>query len=208
LTSDILLEKGLKLPVMEEFYSIQGEGFHTGEAAYFVRVGGCDVGCYFCDVKESWDAKLHPAINTDEIVQRAAGFPAKAVIVTGGEPLNYNMDYLCSELKKQGMKTFLETSGSSPLSGKWDWICLSPKQNIPPLAENIAVADELKVIIAKEFDFSWAERYAAEVKTSCKLYLQPEWSQHEKMMPAIIEYVMQNPKWMISLQSHKYMHIP
>jgi 7-carboxy-7-deazaguanine synthase len=208
LTSDILLEKGLKLPVMEEFYSIQGEGFHTGEAAYFIRVGGCDVGCYFCDVKESWDATLHPAITTDEIVQRAAGFPAKAVIVTGGEPLNYNMDYLCSELKKQGMKTFLETSGSSPLSGKWDWICLSPKQNIPPLAENIAAADELKVIIAKEFDFSWAVRYAAEVKASCKLYLQPEWSQHEKMMPAIIDYVMQHPEWMISLQSHKYMHIP
>ncbi|MCX6231657.1 MAG: 7-carboxy-7-deazaguanine synthase QueE [Bacteroidetes bacterium] len=193
---------------MEEFYSIQGEGFHTGEAAYFIRVGGCDVGCYFCDVKESWDAKLHPAIATDEIVQRALTHPAKAVIVTGGEPLNYNMNYLCEQLKKNGFKTFLETSGSMPLSGKWDWICLSPKQNAPPLTDNIEFADELKAIITKDFDFSWAERYADKVKPGCKLYLQPEWSQRDNIMPLIVDYVMQHPKWQISLQSHKYMRIP
>jgi 7-carboxy-7-deazaguanine synthase len=205
---DILLEKGLKLPVMEEFYSLQGEGFHTGEAAYFVRVGGCDVGCHWCDIKESWNADLHPPISTDGIIERAATYPAKAVIITGGEPLNYNLDYLCNQMKSKGIKTFLETSGSLPMSGSWDWICLSPKQNIHPTDSNLKLAGELKVIISELSDFEWAEINASKVSEACLLYLQPEWSKRNEMMPAIIDYIMQNPKWRISLQSHKYMRIP
>lgn len=203
-----LLNQGLILPVMEEFYSLQGEGYHTGEAAYFIRIGGCDVGCYWCDVKESWNADLHPAIATDEIIERAASYPAKAVIITGGEPLNYNLDYLCNQLQNKGIKTFLETSGSSPMSGSWDWICLSPKHNIHPLESNLLLAGELKVIITDDTDFEWAEINAAKVNQACLLYLQPEWSKREKMMPKIIDYIMRNPKWRISLQSHKYMRIP
>ncbi len=208
MAKDILLEKGLKLPVMEEFYSLQGEGFHTGEAAYFVRVGGCDVGCHWCDIKESWNADLHPPISTDGIIERAATYPAKAVIITGGEPLNYNLDYLCNQMKSKGIKTFLETSGSLPMSGSWDWICLSPKQNIHPTDSNLKLAGELKVIISELSDFEWAEINASKVSEACLLYLQPEWSKRNEMMPAIIDYIMQNPKWRISLQSHKYMRIP
>ncbi len=208
MAKDILLEKGLKLPVMEEFYSLQGEGFHTGEAAYFVRVGGCDVGCHWCDIKESWNADLHPPISTDGIIERAATYPAKAVIITGGEPLNYNLDYLCNQMKSKGIKTFLETSGSLPMSGSWDWICLSPKQNIHPTDSNLKLAGELKVIISELSDFEWAEINAAKVSEACLLYLQPEWSKRNEMMPAIIDYIMQNPTWRISLQSHKYMRIP
>ncbi len=208
MTKEELLNQGLILPVMEEFYSLQGEGFHTGEAAYFIRIGGCDVGCYWCDVKESWNADLHPAISTDEIIERAASYPAKAVIITGGEPLNYNLNYLCNQLQNRGIKTFLETSGSSPMSGSWDWICLSPKHNIHPIDSNLKIAGELKVIITEASDFDWAEINAAKVSEACLLYLQPEWSKHEKMMPQIIDYIMQNPKWRISLQSHKYMRIP
>ncbi len=208
MTKDKLLDKGLKLPVMEEFYSLQGEGFHTGEAAYFIRVGGCDVGCHWCDAKESWNAETHPAILTDEIIERAITFPAKAVIVTGGEPLNYNLNYLCNQLQKKGIKTFLETSGIFPISGSWNWICLSPKQNIPPIAENFMLAGELKIIISEDSDFEWAEINAAKVNTNCLLYLQPEWSKRNEMMPKIIDYIMLHPKWRISLQSHKYMKIP
>ena len=208
MTKDKLLDKGLKLPVMEEFYSLQGEGFHTGEAAYFIRVGGCDVGCHWCDAKESWNAETHPAILTDEIIERAITFPAKAVIVTGGEPLNYNLNYLCNPLQKKGIKTFLETSGIFPISGSWNWICLSPKQNIPPIAENFMLAGELKIIISEDSDFEWAEINAAKVNTNCLLYLQPEWSKRNEMMPKIIDYIMLHPKWRISLQSHKYMKIP
>ncbi len=208
LSKDILLDQGKKLPVMEEFYSLQGEGFHTGEAAYFIRVGGCDVGCYWCDVKESWNADTHPAIFTDAIIERATGFPAKAVIVTGGEPLNYNLNYICDQLQQRGIKTFLETSGSLPMSGKWDWICLSPKQNIPPVAANFLLAGELKVIISEDADFGWAELNAAKVKHGCIMYLQPEWSKRNEMMPKIVDYVMMHPEWKISLQSHKYMRIP
>jgi organic radical activating enzyme len=193
---------------MEEFYSLQGEGYHTGEAAYFIRVGGCDVGCHWCDVKESWNADTHPAIATDEIIERAVAYPGKAVIVTGGEPLNYKLDYLCEQLQFKGIKTFLETSGSLPMSGNWDWICLSPKQNIPPLAANFLLAGELKIIISEEADFEWAESNAAKVSADCLLYLQPEWSKRNEMMPKIIDYVMNHPKWRISLQSHKYMRIP
>jgi 7-carboxy-7-deazaguanine synthase len=199
---------GTLLPLMEEFYTIQGEGFHSGKAAYFIRLGGCDVGCHWCDVKESWDAELHPLTPTDEIVRNAEKFPGKAVVVTGGEPLIYNLDYLTSELQKKGIKTFIETSGAYPLSGSWDWICLSPKKFKSPRPEISPAAGELKVIVFNKSDFAWAEEHAKQVSETCKLYLQPEWSKSAEMTPLIIEYVMQNPKWEISLQTHKYLNIP
>jgi len=208
LDNNTLLEKGLLLPVMEEFYSLQGEGFHTGEAAYFIRIGGCDVGCYWCDVKESWNSTLHPAIAADEIISRVVQNPSKAAIITGGEPLQYNLNYLCEKLLEKGIKTFLETSGSFPLNGKWSWICISPKKNAPPFEENLKYANELKVIIADKSDFEWAEQYAKLVDNNCILYLQPEWSKRNEMIPKIVEYILHNPKWKISLQSHKYMRIP
>ncbi len=203
-----LLQQGKLLPLMEEFYSLQGEGFHTGKAAWFIRVGGCDVGCRWCDVKESWNADLHPLTPADEIVSRAAECPAKAVVVTGGEPLQYNMDYLCRQLHQHEIKTFLETSGSEKLSGSWDWVCLSPKRNSPPAPEILPMADELKVIIADENDFAWAEQNAALVKPGCKLLLQPEWSQYNRMIQPIVDYILQHPHWTISLQAHKFMRIP
>jgi len=199
---------GKYLPVMEEFYSIQGEGFNTGTAAYFIRIGGCDVCCEWCDIKESWNSELFPLTDVDDIVLRVKTFPVKAVLVTGGEPLLYKLDYLCDELKKQNIKLFLETSGSHFLSGSWYWICLSAKKNSPPLEENFKRADELKVIIFDESDFEWAEKNANLVKPDCILYLQPERSRSEKMMHVIVDYILENPKWRISLQSHKYMKIP
>ncbi len=203
-----LLENGIALPLMEDFYTIQGEGFHTGKPAYFTRIGGCDVGCSWCDVKESWNAELWPLTRTDEIVKRVVDNPAKAVVVTGGEPLMYNLNYYCSELKKNGFKTFLETSGSHPLSGEWDWICLSPKKFSPPLTEIYNKADEYKVIIQSIGDFDWAEKNVDRLRDDCKLFLQPEWSKRETIMADIVDYVMLNPKWQVSLQSHKYMGIP
>jgi organic radical activating enzyme len=199
---------GTLLPLMEEFYTIQGEGFNTGKAAYFIRLGGCDVGCHWCDVKESWDAELHPLTKSDVIVENAGKFPSKAVVVTGGEPLLYNLDYLTAELQKQGIKTFIETSGAYPLSGSWDWICLSPKKFKAPRPDILPHADELKVIVFNKSDFEWAEQHAAHVSDKCKLYLQPEWSKHAEMTPLIVDYVMNNPRWEISLQTHKYLNIP
>jgi 7-carboxy-7-deazaguanine synthase len=202
------LEKGEILPVMEEFYSLQGEGFHTGKAAYFIRIGGCDVGCYWCDVKESWNPDIHPLIAVETIVERALKYPARSVVVTGGEPLNHNMDLLCSLLKKNKFQIFLETSGSQAFSGDWDWVCLSPKINFPPLPEIYNKAHELKVIIRDSKDFEWAEKNASLVGTNCLLYLQPEWSRRKEVIPLIVEYIAKNPKWLVSLQSHKYMNIP
>ncbi|HLG02852.1 MAG TPA: 7-carboxy-7-deazaguanine synthase QueE [Bacteroidia bacterium] len=193
---------------MEEFYTIQGEGFHSGKPAYFIRLGGCDVGCHWCDVKESWDASAHPLTSADEIVKNAEKFPAKAVVVTGGEPSAFNLDYLTNELKKRGILTFIETSGAYPLTGTWDWICLSPKKNSPPKEENFKRAQELKVIVYNQDDFRWAEENARKVKPECILYLQPEWSRSKQMMPLIVDYVMKNPAWNISLQTHKFMNIP
>ncbi len=193
---------------MEEFYTLQGEGFNTGQAAYFIRVGGCDVGCKWCDVKESWNGSDFPPVSTDLVVKNAAAFPAKAIVVTGGEPMLYNMDYLCSELHRLDIRIFLETSGSQPHSGSWDWICLSPKKDAPPLPDMLARANELKVIIHDNTDFNWAEENSEKVASSCILFLQPEWSRRATMMPEIIRYIQANPKWRISLQSHKYMHIP
>jgi 7-carboxy-7-deazaguanine synthase len=202
------LDKGIALPLMEEFYTIQGEGFHTGKAAYFIRLGGCDVGCHWCDVKESWDANLHPLTPADRIAENADQFPAKAVVVTGGEPSAFQLDYLTSKLKERGIQTFIETSGAHPLTGEWDWICLSPKKTLAPKPENYSKAHELKVIVHNKHDFQWAEEQAEHVNKNCILFLQPEWSKSNEMMPLIVDYVMNNPKWNISLQTHKYMHIP
>lgn len=203
-----LLDQGKLLPLMEEFYTIQGEGYNTGEAAYFIRVGGCDVGCSWCDVKESWNPDLHPLTETDLIVKNAASQLSKAVVVTGGEPTLYNLDYLCQELKKHQIKTYLETSGAYPLTGTWEWICLSPKKNTAPLPEILDLADELKVIIFNDSDLAWAEKFINKVSKKCRLYLQPEWSRSRFMTPVIIEYVMNHPQWKISLQTHKFMNIP
>lgn len=193
---------------MEAFYTLQGEGHNTGQAAFFIRVGGCDVGCRWCDVRESWNASDFPPVLTDNIVEQAAACPARAIVVTGGEPLLYNMDYLCRELHARGIRIFLETSGSQPLSGEWDWICLSPKKDAPPLGEMLARANELKVIVHDDTDFGWGEEIARHIAPTCLRYFQPEWSRHEIMMPRIVEYIKEHPVWKISLQSHKYMHIP
>jgi len=203
-----LLEEGMLLPLMEDFYTIQGEGFNTGKAAYFIRLGGCDMGCWWCDVKESWDASLHPLTMTDEIINTVLQYPARSVVVTGGEPVLYNLDYLCNGLKKAGIVTFLETAGVRKLTGKWDWICLSPKKNSIPLLEYFQVAHELKVIIHNESDLRWAELNAAKVESGCHLFLQPEWSKYNQILPVIVEYVKEHPEWKISLQSHKFMNIP
>ncbi len=196
------------LPIMEEFYTIQGEGFHTGKAAYFIRIGGCDVGCHWCDVKESWNPDLHPLKNVKEVVANAITFPAKAAVITGGEPTIYNLSYLADELKANKIKTYLETSGAYPLNGNFDWVCLSPKKTAPPVTEIYTLAHELKIIVHNKDDFKWAETHAAKVNANCHLFLQPEWSRREEMTPLITDYVMQNPKWMISLQTHKYLGIP
>jgi organic radical activating enzyme len=201
-------DDGTLLPLMEEFYTIQGEGFHTGKAAYFIRLGGCDVGCHWCDVKESWDAELHALTAADTIAEHASQYPSKAVVVTGGEPLIYNLDYLTAQLQQKGIKTFIETSGAYPLSGNWDWICLSPKKFKGPTISVAEKADELKVIVFNKSDFEWAEQHAKLVGPNCILYLQPEWSKSKEMTPLIVEYVMNNPHWEISLQTHKYLNIP
>lgn len=198
----------LRLPLMELFYSLQGEGFHTGEAAVFLRIGGCDVGCRWCDVKESWDADLHPLTPVQEILDEIRAFPSASVVVTGGEPLKYNLDPLCEGLREAACRTYLETSGSEPLSGSWDWICLSPKKGAPPLTDICLLADELKVIIENENDFEWAEMQAERVSKACLLYLQPEWSKHKEITPGIVDYIGSNPRWKLSLQVHKYIGIP
>jgi 7-carboxy-7-deazaguanine synthase len=202
------IDAGTLLPLMEDFYTIQGEGFNTGKAAYFIRLGGCDVGCHWCDVKESWDAYLHPLTETKNIVERASSFTAKSIVITGGEPLMYNLDVLCAELHQQNLQIFLETSGAYPLSGNFDWICLSPKKFKAPRKDMLAVANELKVIVFNKSDFEWAKEHAQHVSADCKLYLQPEWSKAEKILPEIIDFVKENPNWQVSLQTHKYMHIP
>lgn len=199
---------GTALPLMEAFYTLQGEGFHQGRAAYFIRLGGCDVGCTWCDVKESWEADSYPVTGIGEIVKAAAKYPARIAVITGGEPLLYNLDPVCDALHKENFATHIETSGAHPLSGKWDWICLSPKKFKAPLAEICNKAHELKVIVYNKSDFDWAEKYAARVNSHCRLYLQPEWSRAEKMTPSIIDYIKANPRWELSLQIHKYIHVP
>lgn len=193
---------------MEEFTSIQGEGTHTGTAAYFIRIGGCDVGCYFCDVKESWDASLHALSEVDEIVGRVINSKLNAVVITGGEPLLYDLSYLTKQLKKAGVSVFLETSGSEPLRGHFDWICLSPKKNSPPLEDAFKKAHELKMIVCEPADLALAEDISTKTSHGCRLLLQPEWSVAEKMLPYIFEYILHHPYWHLSLQSHKYIGIP
>ena len=202
-----LINQGKMLPFMEEFYTIQGEGYHTGKAAYFIRVGGCDVGCHWCDVKESWNADLHPPTLANTIVEHAKKY-SDTVVITGGEPLMWSMDYLTKMLRKNGLKTHIETSGAYSFSGIWDWFCLSPKKTKLPLEEVYKEADELKMIIFNKSDFEFAEDHAAKVGKNCELFLQPEWSRKEKMTELIVDYVMKNPKWKISLQTHKYLNIP
>jgi 7-carboxy-7-deazaguanine synthase len=196
------------LPLMEDFYTIQGEGFYQGHAAYFIRLGGCDVGCVWCDVKESWDASAHPLIHVDEMTARAKKSGTALVVVTGGEPVMYDLSELTSSLKKAGLKTNIETSGVYPLSGTWDWVCFSPKKFKAPNESIYEQANELKVIIYNRSDFSWAEEHAQKVNNNCHLFLQPEWSKEKEMLPLIIEYVKTNPRWTVSLQIHKYMNIP
>jgi 7-carboxy-7-deazaguanine synthase len=196
------------LPVMEHFYTIQGEGFYQGSAAYFIRLGGCDVGCVWCDVKESWDAEKHPQVKITDLENFTTQAGAKIAVITGGEPLMHNLDELTTILQANGIKTNIETSGSSPLSGNWDWICLSPKKFKAPLQESIEAANELKIIIYNKSDFEWAESFATQVNPTCKLYLQPEWSKANVMLPQMVEYIKQNPKWELSLQIHKYINVP
>jgi 7-carboxy-7-deazaguanine synthase len=196
------------LPLMEHFYTLQGEGFHTGRAAYFLRLGGCDVGCVWCDVKESWDANSHPKLDINTMLQYIQEAKAEMAVITGGEPLLHNLKELTELLQSNHIETNIETSGSSPLSGSWDWICLSPKKFKEPLLEVIEKANELKIVVFNKSDFEWAEKYAALVNPNCKLYLQPEWDKSSQMLPQIIDYVKQNPKWKISLQTHKFLQIP
>ncbi|MCE2612880.1 7-carboxy-7-deazaguanine synthase QueE [Flavobacteriaceae bacterium D16] len=201
------VDKGRMLPLMEAFYTIQGEGYHKGTAAYFIRVGGCDVGCHWCDVKESWDADVHPPTHIGEIVENAAN-ASDTIVVTGGEPLTWNMEPLTTALKSKGLQTHIETSGAYPLTGLWDWICLSPKKNKLPLEPIYQKAHELKVIVYNRHDLKFAEEQAAKVNADCILYLQPEWSVREKVTPLIVDFVMKHPKWRVSLQTHKYLNIP
>jgi organic radical activating enzyme len=208
---DSLIHNQTMLPVMESFYTLQGEGYHQGKAAYFIRLGGCDVGCVWCDVKDSWDADKHPKFSVDAIVQQALAetnqLPSIAVI-TGGEPLMHPLDSLTKSLKAAGFQTNIETSGSHPLSGQWDWICLSPKKFKAPLPEILPRAHELKVVIFNKHDFDWAEQYAAQVNPDCKLYLQPEWDKAADVTPLIVAYIKANPQWALSLQTHKYINVP
>jgi organic radical activating enzyme len=201
-------DTSIELPVMEAFYTLQGEGAHQGRAAYFIRLGGCDVGCVWCDVKDSWDVTKHPIITIDEIVAKAISYPGRLAVITGGEPLLHQLDALTNALHAAGFETNIETSGSSPLTGHWDWICLSPKKFKAPLDEVIVKAHELKVVVFNKHDFEWAEKYAALVNTGCKLYLQPEWDKAAEMTPLILDYIQANPQWRLSLQVHKYLNIP
>ena len=204
--TQVALQKGEILPLMEAFYSLQGEGFYKGTAAYFIRLGGCDVGCHWCDVKESWAAEAHPLVPVDTIVTDALAH-SKTMIITGGEPLMWNLDLLTQKLRAAGARTHIETSGAHPLSGTFDWICLSPKKIKRPVGDVLQKANELKMVIYNNNDFLFAEEMAAQVSPDCLLYLQPEWSKRNKVIPKIVDYVMAHPQWKASLQMHKYLEI-
>lgn len=203
-----IFEGGKKLPLIDEFYTVQGEGFHFGKAAYFIRIGGCDIGCNWCDTKYSWRADKDKLADIEGVVENVINTQAKTIVVTGGEPLTYNLNPLCKSMKDNNIETFIETSGAYKLTGEWDWICLSPKKNAPPTDEIIPLANELKVIITEDSDFDWAEKYAGLVNADCHLFLQPEWSKKHILTPKVVEYVKQNPKWRISVQAHKFMKVP
>lgn len=193
---------------MESFYTLQGEGFHAGRAAYFIRLGGCDVGCVWCDVKESWDASIHPQISVSQIVDEAKAYKGRLAVITGGEPLMYDLEELTGALQEAGFQTNIETSGAYPMSGKWDWVCFSPKKFKEAHPSIFEQANELKVIVYNKSDFAFAEKYAKLVNQKCVLLLQPEWGKQDKMLPLIIDYVKDNPQWRVSLQTHKFMNIP
>ena len=203
-----VLNATMLLPVMEHFYTLQGEGYHQGKAAYFIRLGGCDVGCVWCDVKDSWDADKHPKLTVEQLLSEVKKTPAAIVVITGGEPLMHNLDELTEHFQDAGLKLHIETSGAHTFSGLWDWICLSPKKFKAPLETILHLSNELKVVIFNKSDFDWAEKYAALVTPSCKLYLQPEWDKASEITPIIIEYVKANPQWELSLQIHKYINVP
>tara|TARA_B100001778_G_C18386508_1_gene537729 strand:- start:88 stop:720 length:633 start_codon:yes stop_codon:yes gene_type:complete len=202
------IDNGDMLPLMEAFHTIQGEGFHAGKAAFFLRIGGCDVGCHWCDVKESWDASLHPPTSVSDIIKEISNQTADTVVITGGEPLMWNLTTLSNEIKSMGLQVHLETSGAYEFSGYFDWICLSPKKMQPPLEEIKHISNEFKVIVNNKHDLVWAEEQRKGLPNYCRLYLQPEWSRRELVLPMIINYVKENKDWSISLQSHKYMNIP
>ena len=204
----VLMKEGKLLALMEAFYSIQGEGFHTGKAAYFLRIGGCDVGCHWCDVKESWDVNLHPLIEVEEIIRLIDETKVDTVVITGGEPLMWNLNLLCNHLRRKGLQVYLETSGAYPVSGKFDWICFSPKKNQKAFDEIKELANELKIIVQNKNDLKWAKQQQLEVSASCRLYLQPEWSKRDEVTSLITDFVMENTEWQISLQTHKYMNLP
>ncbi|WP_235906021.1 7-carboxy-7-deazaguanine synthase QueE [Ginsengibacter hankyongi] len=206
--TDKILDTTTSLPVMESFYTLQGEGFHQGKAAYFIRLAGCDVGCVWCDVKESWDKNLYPEQSIEQIVKDAKKNAGRLAVITGGEPTMYQLNNLTKLLHREGFLTNIETSGSHPLSGTWDWICLSPKKFKPPLPAILKKANELKIIIFNKSDFAWAAKYAGLVSPGCKLYLQPEWDKAAIVTPLIIDYIKENPKWELSLQIHKYINVP
>lgn len=193
---------------MEHFYTLQGEGMYSGQAAYFIRLGGCDVGCVWCDVKDSWDASKHPVMTVEEITTVASANPGRIAVITGGEPAMHNLVAICQSLHDASFRVHIETSGAHPLTGKLDWITLSPKKFKAPLEENMELADELKIVVYNKSDFAWAEEHAAKVGKQCKLYLQPEWSRMDTMTPLIIDYIKQHPQWQLSLQTHKYINIP
>ena len=202
------LKNGTVLPIMESFLTIQGEGYFSGKTSYFLRIGGCDVGCHWCDVKESWDPNLHPLVKVDTIIKSILETNVKTVVITGGEPLMWNMEYLTKQLVKNNIQIHLETSGAYPLSGSFNWICLSPKKTMKPLSSIYSLTNELKIIISNKNDFKWAMKFKEKVNSKCKLYLQPEWSKKDSILPIIIDFVTKNPQWTISLQTHKYMNIP
>ncbi|OFZ54877.1 MAG: 7-carboxy-7-deazaguanine synthase QueE [Bacteroidetes bacterium RIFCSPHIGHO2_02_FULL_44_7] len=206
--NDFLKEDGLHLPIMEQFYTIQGEGFHAGRAAYFIRTSLCDVGCAWCDVKESWEAHAKDLISVNEIIEQVCETKAEYCVITGGEPCMHNLIPLTDALRKHNIQIGLETSGCYPLQGNVDWYCFSPKKFKAPNEEAYSLADELKIIINHPSDFEWAESHAKKVSSNCALYLQPEWSKQERFLPAIIDYVKEHPHWKISLQTHKFMNIP
>jgi 7-carboxy-7-deazaguanine synthase len=209
LTANQTAQHNITLPVMEHFYTLQGEGYHQGKAAYFIRLGGCDVGCVWCDVKDSWDAGKHPNYTLQEMVSWIkAAMPTGLVVVTGGEPLMHNLTAFTSQLKAAGFTTNIETSGAHALSGTWDWICLSPKKFKAPLPGILPLANELKVVVYNKSDFEWAMHYAAQVSPACKLYLQPEWDKRTVVTPLIIDFIKANPQWEFSLQMHKYIDVP
>ena len=207
-TIDKVEDTSDRLPVMEHFYTLQGEGVHTGRAAYFVRLGGCDVGCVWCDVKDSWDASKHSLYSIEEIVSMIKKTPAQIVVITGGEPLLHDLTFFTKALRSAGLKVHIETSGSSPLSGDLDWITLSPKKFKAPLPEVWPQAHELKIVVFNKTDFAWAEEWAAKVSPTCKLFLQPEWSKAESITPLMVDYIKAHPQWQLSLQTHKYINVP